>query len=205
MELAARTGAWTPSGAPLPYDAEVEWIQGDNLSWIDIGISPNDINIIRVKFETANETHSNNPMIFGGSNFSMSMFLLTMQANGYIRYWGIGSGVSACSDYEVADYEFTLTRKNSTTGVAIGYKGGVETYRNESEEIRYNGTGNLFLFSIAGGLRASAIKLKEFNINGEQYIPVRVGSVGCLYNKASGQMFLNSGTGAFIIGPDKTI
>ena len=34
MQLAARTGAWTPSGAPLPYDAEVEWLQGDGVARI---------------------------------------------------------------------------------------------------------------------------------------------------------------------------
>ena len=202
--LGARTGAWAKSGAPLPYDAEVEWIQGDNSSWIDLGISPNDVNNIRVKFETANESHSNNPMIFGGEKFSISNFLLTMQSNGYIRYWGVGSAVAVCSDQEVAEYEFNLVRKNSTTGVAIGYKGGVETYRNDSETITYSGAGNLFLFSIAGGLRASAIKLKELNINGEQYIPVSVDSVGCLYNLASDRLYRNAGTGAFIIGPDKT-
>lgn len=188
---------------PRPYDAEVDWIQGDNLSWIDLGISPNDVNSIRIKFETANESHTNNPVIFGGSQFAASMFMLTMQSNGYIRYWGGGSPVAGCANFEVADYEFSLTRTNSTTGVAIGYKGGVETYRNDAERITYAGTGNLFLFSVAGGLRASAIKLKELNINGEQYIPVRVGSVGSLYNKASGQMFSNQGTGAFVVGPDK--
>ena len=202
MMLGARTAAW--GGKRLPYDAEVEWIQGDNSSWIDLGISPYDVNNIHVKFETANESHANNPMIFGGERFSGYNFLLTMQSNGYIRYWGGGSPIAVCSDREVAEYEFNLTRKNSSTGVAIGYKGGVETYRNDSERITYSGAGSLFLFSTAGGLHASAIKLNELNINGEQYIPVRVDSVGCLYNLASDRILRNAGTGAFIIGPDKT-
>lgn len=34
-------------------------------------------------------------------------------------------------------------------------------------------------------------------------IPVRRGTTGYLYNKVSGQLFGNSGTGAFILGPDK--
>lgn len=58
MMLGARMAAWI--GKRIPYDAEVEWIQGDNSSWIDLGISPHDVNNIRVKFETANESHSNN-------------------------------------------------------------------------------------------------------------------------------------------------
>ena len=35
-------------------------------------------------------------------------------------------------------------------------------------------------------------------------IPVRVGQVGYMYDKVSGQLFGNAGTGAFILGPDKT-
>jgi hypothetical protein len=36
------------------------------------------------------------------------------------------------------------------------------------------------------------------------FIPVRVGNVGYMYDKVSGQLFGNSGTGNFILGPDKT-
>ena len=35
------------------------------------------------------------------------------------------------------------------------------------------------------------------------FIPVRVGNVGYMYDKVSGQLFGNSGTGSFILGPDK--
>ena len=34
------------------------------------------------------------------------------------------------------------------------------------------------------------------------YIPVRVGQVGYMYDKVSGQLFGNSGTGNFILGND---
>ena len=36
------------------------------------------------------------------------------------------------------------------------------------------------------------------------FIPVRVGDVGYMYDRISGQLFGNAGTGAFVIGPDKT-
>jgi hypothetical protein len=35
-------------------------------------------------------------------------------------------------------------------------------------------------------------------------IPVRIGNVGYMYDKVSGQLFENQGTGNFILGPDKT-
>ena len=37
------------------------------------------------------------------------------------------------------------------------------------------------------------------------FIPVRVGDVGYMYDRISGQLFGNAGTGAFVIGPDKTV
>ena len=37
------------------------------------------------------------------------------------------------------------------------------------------------------------------------FIPVRKGTFGYTYDRIAGQLFGNSGTGAFIIGPDKTI
>ena len=33
-------------------------------------------------------------------------------------------------------------------------------------------------------------------------IPVRIGQIGYMYDKVSGQLFKNSGTGDFILGPD---
>ena len=38
MALAARSGAWTPSSAPLPYDAEVEYLESTGTQYIDTGI-----------------------------------------------------------------------------------------------------------------------------------------------------------------------
>jgi hypothetical protein len=35
------------------------------------------------------------------------------------------------------------------------------------------------------------------------FIPVRVGTTGYMYDKVSGQLFGNSGTGEFILGADK--
>ena len=37
------------------------------------------------------------------------------------------------------------------------------------------------------------------------FIPIRKDGVGYMYDNITGQLFGNQGTGAFIIGPDKTI
>ena len=40
------------------------------------------------------------------------------------------------------------------------------------------------------------------NVLVRDFIPVRVGQVGYLYDKVSGQLFGNLGTDSFILGPD---
>jgi hypothetical protein len=46
-------------------------------------------------------------------------------------------------------------------------------------------------------------KLFKDDILVRDFIPVRVGNVGYMYDKVSKQLFGNQGTGAFILGPDK--
>ena len=48
------------------------------------------------------------------------------------------------------------------------------------------------------------IKIQMGDNHVRDFIPVRVVTVGYMYDRVSGQLFGNAGTGAFIIGPDKT-
>ena len=55
-------------------------------------------------------------------------------------------------------------------------------------------SGNMRMFSAA----FSASDGKQFDM-----IPVRKDGVGYMYDRVSGELFGNQGTGAFLIGPDK--
>lgn len=57
-----------------------------------------------------------------------------------------------------------------------------------------------------GGCRKARLYKFSISDNGilvRDLIPVRVGNVGYMYDKVSGQLFGNSGTGSFVLGPDK--
>ena len=57
MMLGARTGAWAKSGAPLPYDAEVEWLEeGPTLSYIQTDIPTTKNTSCVVSLEVVNAT-----------------------------------------------------------------------------------------------------------------------------------------------------
>ena len=68
---------------------------------------------------------------------------------------------------------------------------------------------SLFLFGVNGNTsintngRISSCKIYHSGVLVRDYIPVRKGTVGYMYDRVSGQLFGNQGTGAFIIGPDK--
>lgn len=52
------------------------------------------------------------------------------------------------------------------------------------------------------GTRIYAIKITKNSIPIRDMIPVRVGQVGCMYDKVSGKFFANQGSGSFTLGPD---
>ena len=57
-----------------------------------------------------------------------------------------------------------------------------------------------------GGSRKARLYNFSISDNGtlvRDLIPVRVGNVGYMYDKVSGKLFGNAGTGSFILGPDK--
>jgi hypothetical protein len=68
----------------------------------------------------------------------------------------------------------------------------------------------LFAFNVIGTINSSAGKCRigqwtaySNGVKVADFIPVRIGQTGYMYDKVSGQLFGNAGTGAFILGPDK--
>ena len=72
-----------------------------------------------------------------------------------------------------------------------------------------DGTKNYYLFCLNGTTATSFVKcqckyciVKKNNVIVRYFIPVRVGTVGYMYDRVSGQLFGNQGTGDFVLGPD---
>ena len=87
------------------------------------------------------------------------------------------------------------------------YLDGEQVFQHDKGSVNI-GTNQITLFrmtnsqSYAGKQQISYFK---FSRNGElvrDLIPVRVSNVGYMYDKVSGQLFSNDGTGNFVIGPD---
>ena len=199
-------------GAALPYDAEVEYLQTTGTQYIDTGVKPTQDTDFYAEFAVADSTVNTtfflvwdstgnvNDKSYGLSNIPRSN---TFQFRRWGRIW-ISSGVmQANTKY---------------------------TYRSEANKIYIDdvlkGTGSIATFSIDGNLIlfaendvphsyrpnkgitpypyiiCYAFRLYNSGVLIRDFIPVRKGTVGYMYDRVSGQLFGNAGTGSFILGPD---
>ena len=205
MMLGARTAAW--SGKPLPYDAEVEYLESTGEQWIDTFVNADSNLSVEITMANAGTPFENvNPcgaiLVTPRSRHHLN-FNLTL---GITYFFGKNDVCIVKSGYLPADAEiFTFKvdaiSKTFTIGTFIG------TFPNDTFDtgMSYwlfgrNGTTPPYL----GSLRIYSAKMRNGNTLVRNFIPVRVVDVGYMYDKVSCQLYRNEGTGAFIIGPDKT-
>lgn len=189
----------------FPYDAEIEYIESTGTQYIQLACNVSAGTyfavggvVIPIYTSTqhdyavfgANPYDQFNAAFYSKNNTTNRItYLSIIGLNGASGGWGgiIGTEVS-----------FEL----STTEIVVD---GVHT--SNSRPL----TGAITAFRIFGGYQNNnsyPIRIKSFYIkkgNDTLYdlIPIRIGQVGYMYDKVSGQLFGNAGTGDFILGPDK--
>ena len=196
---------------PLPFDAEVEYLEGTGTQYIDTGIYSIG-GMVRYELDfrpsSAKQQNGVNQGYFGLSNSGSRWFgvaYTTLRSRGV----GIGLGQSAIwSGMTAIDRYVVAVSASSATvnGEDVGTPGSVVVAR----------AGNLYLFAVnsVDGSGVSSVTPQDCKVYGlkiygsggvliRDYIAVRKSGVGYMYDRASGQLFGNAGTGAFIVGPDK--
>ena len=188
-----------PPTPPLPYDAEVEYLESTGTQYIDTGITP-------------------------AANLSFSVTYQNSNSGGTTPGYGNVFGARYASqdnEYQVSQYSsgtVSIGTRNNNLGFNSTSKTTIEF--NGSNTVTINGgttktvttsaitknTGSIILFGIRNGgtvsqLQAGKIYAVSFG-SVRDYIPVRVGQVGYMYDRVSGQLFGNAGTGDFILGND---
>lgn len=221
--IAARN-AFLMSGAgptpPLPYDAEVEYLESNRAQWVDTGVFYHaDDMSIEVDFVGLS---GSNFAVFGADNGN------TYTAGEVAFLW---DGTYMDIIYPTGANSSDLVRPrpayahNQRYVFSLG--NGVATIDGQSIPIsawyyQYVGTRTLYIFATHRNTAVvpSQMRLYHFAIRDgaaliRNLIPVRVGSgssaVGYLYDRANptggplgNGLYGNAGTGAFVIGPDKT-
>lgn len=197
-------------GGTLPYDAKIEYLQGDGASYIDTGIvDKGQYKIVAQLSCTWPTTSGQFTFIYGCcEGWSSKARVARIQQGSYFYLW--------YNDTEKSSAKFTQTFFYiEDIPTAFNVNGSALWSRSSATN---DNTRSIYVFACSYGDRAnfgnnaaSSASLKYYNFkvyNGNtlliNLIPVRVGTVGCMYDKISGNLFYNQGTGNFVLGPDVT-
>jgi hypothetical protein len=191
------TGAFVV-GRDLPYDAEVEYLQSSRSNSQYINLMTNVIEGEIVEIEYLNRYIGNSSSFFFGFYDSSTSSLGLMNNNGNTRLYYKGADTIASMDSNVWHTCVIDTANNTysldaSTPVQIGRNYVESNYPIFLFGCNWNGSANYF----------SSARIKRFRIGTRMdLIPVRVGTTGYMYDRVSGTLFGNDGTGDFTIGPD---
>ena len=207
------------AGKKLPYDAEVEYLENTVVNqanyetiafpYIDTGIPAADDVGVRITYEYRYLATARGAMVCGSFVASGSGYFGVYNYGAYnYKMWGgatkmptqihVGEVLTTSLNFmESGTYEDVL---NGAT-INSGSLSGSPTFNPGSMWAFAINKGNYLTYEIAR-LRIYGLKITKGSTLVRDYIPVRVGTVGYLYDRVSGQLFGNAGTGDFVLGPD---
>lgn len=200
---------------PLPFDAEVEYLESTGTQWIDTGVKPSEDLAVYITFSY--QQIANNVSAFGSRSNST--------AND--RYW-----VNYDKAFEIGYGNWTTAIETTSVGVTntIAFNeivNGNHMFTFNGRQVKATGTPNtsvdIIIFGrVVGNTAPILSKMKLYSMsmrrNGvleRDFIPVRVGTTGAIYDKRgvggmnsdgsprNDGMYFNRGTGNFGYGNDK--
>ena len=186
----------------LPYDAEIEYLESTGTQWIETNFSPNqntniytEVYVSDGKISTIFETRDENNM---EKSFGIVIFN-NFSAQVQLRRWGRG------------------TVRGKHLGKLNIRQSGKNLYFNDnlitsSKDVNFSINRTILLFAlnspvydvytVNGAFRCYRFIIYDNDLTVLDFIPVRIGTTGYMYDKVSGQLFGNAGTGSFILGND---
>ena len=213
--LGARTAAW--SGKTLPYDAEVEWIESTGTQYIDTGIyAVNNIivegSVILVDYTVIGTTRIIIGTDYTGSGYTFIIRQPSDSKKNILQvmfggWWTTNQGNAGLDSGVVTTFRYDREGKIFVVNGTIVRTQPPSDFSQHKILIGKNMNQG---FGKHPSLKTAHIKIHTGDNPVRDFIPVRFTKEngeadGAMYDRVSGQLFRNAGTGAFIIGPDKTI
>lgn len=202
-----QTGS-TPS---LPYDAEVEYIGSTGTQVLDTGIAFTDNFTWEIKFDGGVR---NSSILGGRSSSERTCCLFFYSDTSHDFTIPIAQSNGANTPFQLSDLSHGVHTIKTTIASNSGsvWVDGVQQYTNQSFSGTYISGVSCALFCSKYGdndyREHTTTKIVYFKMwQGEtlvrDFIPVRIGDTGYLYDKVSETFFGNVGTGSFVVGDDK--
>ena len=199
-------------GKPLPYDAEVEWIENTSTAYIFTGLNTTTTPILdydaKVTFNGA--SMASNAAIFGWSYGASARYGIWKASPTQNIRAGFGGSAYADSGFGFSGEIIEVEARNGRTVTINGVTESIGTGPNR------NGY-NIWIFANSGTADGTAIYsnsrgriyyVKFYDSDGNlirDYVPIRKGTEGGLYDRVERKCYWNEAKdgSAFVIGPDK--
>jgi len=196
------------AGKRLPYDAELEYLQSSGTQYIDTGVKGNASASLVIECTFLQKQYSGTVgFVFGSRSAANKRFGFVVIPGGSGGNYSFGYrsdhvyNVALSSNFETVRFVATPTLAECTFRgtTLIASDAPLDTNLNIYIFTRnFSGsTGQNFEGCLA------SLKIYANGVLVRDYIPVRKGTVGYLYDRVSGKLFGNAGTGDFVLGPDK--
>ena len=210
MMVGARNGCWAKSGAPLPYDEELEWIRPatalgvvEKGFYADTGVDTSDNVGYRIRLQRLVNTTSD-IVAFGARLNSNSTRFFTGGYNGlyYVGY----NNTYTTSGLRLHNW---YTISNNFLNDKKGRLNGSEFASFSSESLSYS--KRLYYGAYHAYTGTSLIQRYYYYKHGEleisvgtnivrDFIPVRIGDKAYIYDKINGELRGNLGTDDYAFG-----
>lgn len=208
--IAARQIAFgKAAGAKKPYDAEIEYLESTGTQYIDTGLDFDSgdwaCDAFLTVTENLNELYIISTKLTGvGGLYSFAYMNGTQIRLAYSS--NIAAIKTVSDDFFSQGFVWKSRFTNGSQTLEVGeYKlSANQQFKALTNPEAYSIIigGAVTLGSKGKGVRFGEIKIYHNSILVRDFIPVRVGSVGYMYDRVSGQLFGNQGTGEFVLGPD---
>ena len=187
--------------AGVPYDAQIAYLESTGTQLIDTGVKPDSLDL-RIEMEM----RSNGGHMFGSRATSVIA--------GNMGLWSAYSSManSLRKDWLGVNDTFTLATTGSNTVVFTSTASGSSMTVNGTTETggaktTYDKPITLFGVNTVGTVSCGKLilfgcKIYKDGVLVADFIPVRVGQVGYLYDRVTRKLYGNAGTGSFTLGPD---
>ncbi len=190
-------------GRTLLYDSEIEYIETDRSAVICTSVYPTTLNLTI-------EYTSMNSMLFGWlyNNKSGSTWICCGGSAIYYKTYSQSYSVPGYKDGTWSTYKFDMQNgfykenvllKSFTASLGNTQIASIPLY------IGGNHDGSTGTFSTDVGTYTTKIKMCKIYSGStliRDYIPVRVGTVGYLYDRVNSKLVSGEGPGSFTLGPD---
>lgn len=202
------TVMWEPQ-VSARYDAEIKYLEGNGSQYIDLNVIPDENTGIYIQAVDSNQSGSYDHYTTGLRDDSGDTRWCIGYSSNLGWYYGYGSYTTISNNtYPGSIAKSTLNYLNSKTATCT-VNGTTSTVNLPT--LPFSPQNNIRIFGTSGASanyakwsgKIYAFKVSQGSTVVMDLIPVRVGQVGYMYDKVTGRLFGNSGTGNFILGGDK--